>query len=82
MKGESNCEACMNYIYDEEFECYICDMDLDQDEMGRFLTNTFENCPYFRLGDEYMIVRKQMQTVITVWLWLNGYSQCSLWGEK
>lgn len=60
MKGESNCEACMNYIYDEEFECYICDMDLDQDEMGRFLTNTFENCPYFRLGDEYMIVRKQM----------------------
>ena len=48
MKGESNCEACMNYIYDEEYECYICDMDLDQDEMGRFLTNTFENCPYFR----------------------------------
>lgn len=60
MKGQSNCEACMNYIYDEEYECYICDMDLDQDEMGRFLTNTFENCPYFRLGDEYMIVRKQM----------------------
>lgn len=60
MRGESNCEACMNYIYDEEYECYICDMDLDQDEMGRFLTNTFENCPYFRLGDEYMIVRKQM----------------------
>lgn len=60
MSGESNCDACMNYIYDEEYECYICDMDLDQDEMGRFLTNTFTECPYFRLGDEYKIVRKQM----------------------
>lgn len=60
MSGESNCDVCMNYIYDEEYECYICDMDLDQDEMGRFLANTFENCPYFRLGDEYKIVRKQM----------------------
>ena len=60
MTGQSNCEVCMNFIYDEEYECYICDMDLDQDEMGRFLTNTFDNCPYFRLGDEYKIVRKQM----------------------
>ena len=60
MSGEANCDACMNYIYDEEYECYICDMDLDQDEMGRFLTNTFTDCPYFRLGDEYKIVRKQM----------------------
>ena len=57
---QSTCETCANYFYDDEYECYICDMDLDQDEMGRFLTNTFENCPYFRLGDEYMIVRKQM----------------------
>ncbi|CDE43368.1 putative uncharacterized protein [Clostridium sp. CAG:411] len=60
MTGQSNCDVCMNFIYDEEYECYICDMDLDQDEMGRFLTNTFDNCPYFRLGDEYKIVRKQM----------------------
>ena len=60
MTGESNCDACMNFVYVEEYECYICDMDLDQDEMGRFLTNTFDNCPYFRLGDEYKIVRKQM----------------------
>ena len=60
MTGQSNCDVCMNFIYDEEYECYICDIDLDQDEMGRFLTNTFDNCPYFRLGDEYKIVRKQM----------------------
>lgn len=60
MAGQSNCEMCMNYVYDEEFEYYVCDMDLDQDEMGRFVTNTFQDCPYFRMGDEYKIVRKQM----------------------
>ena len=60
MSGTSNCEMCMNYVYDEEFEYYVCDMALDQDEMGRFLTNTFYECPYFRMGDEYKIVRKQM----------------------
>lgn len=60
MEGKSNCEECMNYYYDEEYECYVCDMNLDQDEMGRFITNTFDNCPYFRFGDEYKIVRKQM----------------------
>lgn len=60
MKETSNCESCMNYTYDDEYQCYVCDMDLDQDEMGRFLTNTFENCPYYRFGDEYRIVRKQM----------------------
>ena len=60
MEGKSNCEECMNYYYDEEYECYVCDMNLDQDEMGRFITNTFDNCTYFRFGDEYKIVRKQM----------------------
>lgn len=60
MSGTSNCEMCMNYVYDEEFEYYVCDMDLDQDEMGRFLTDIFYECPYFRMGDEYKIVRKQM----------------------
>lgn len=62
MTGQSNCDVCMNFIYDEEYECYICDMDLDQDEMGRFLTNTFDNCPYFRLGDEYKIVENRCKS--------------------
>ena len=60
MAVESNCEMCMNFVYDEEFECYVCEMDLDQDEMERFLKNTFYDCPYFKMGDEYRIVRKQM----------------------
>ena len=33
---------------------------LDEDEMSRFLSDTFYNCPYFQMEDEYKIVRKQM----------------------
>ncbi|MCI5648287.1 MAG: DUF6472 family protein [Fusicatenibacter sp.] len=55
-----NCESCGNYVYDEEYECYTCEVDLDEDEMAHFMTNTFVNCPYYQLGDEYRIVRKQM----------------------
>lgn len=55
----ADCESCVNYVYDEESECYCCDARLDEDEMGRFLTGTVYNCPYFGLYDEYGIVRKQ-----------------------
>lgn len=58
--GNKSCEYCSNYIFDEEYGYYVCDMDLDEDEMSRFMTNTFENCPYFQYNDEYRIVRRQM----------------------
>ena len=57
---KTNCDYCMYYEYDEEYECMTCSMDLDEDEMQRFLTDTFKECPYFRMGDEYQIVKKQM----------------------
>lgn len=53
------CEYCMNYEYDEEYDCMVCSVDLDEDEMYRFITNTNKDCPYYRMGDEYAIVRKQ-----------------------
>ena len=56
----SSCEYCMNYEYDEDYEYYVCTQDLDQDEMYRFITGQFRECPYYRAGDEYSIVRKQM----------------------
>ena len=59
-KKKTSCECCGNYIYDEDYDCYVCDMNLDEDEMARFLTDTFNNCPYFQFNDEYRIVRKQM----------------------
>ncbi len=60
MSGKTNCDCCINYTYDEEYECYTCEINLDEDEMVRFMTNSFDNCPYFQLGDEYKIVKKQM----------------------
>lgn len=59
-KKAANFEYCSNYIYDEEYGYYSCDVDLDEDEMSRFMSNTFRNCPYFQMNDEYKIVRKQM----------------------
>lgn len=54
------CEQCNNYVYDDDYECYTCDMDLDEDEMAKFLADEFRDCPYYQSGDEYLIVRKQM----------------------
>lgn len=59
MSQSDNCEFCMYYEYDDEYECYTCIMNLDEDEMHRFLTGNFKACPYFKSGDEYSIVRKQ-----------------------
>ncbi|MCQ2440990.1 MAG: DUF6472 family protein [Clostridia bacterium] len=58
-KQSSNCESCANYIYDEQSDCYFCDMQLDEDEMQRFLMSQTYNCPYYDFYDEYKIVRKQ-----------------------
>ena len=60
MRQVSNCDSCVTYVFDEEDECYVCDMNLDEDDMVRFLTGTFDNCPYYQLDDEYQIVRHQM----------------------
>ena len=56
----TNCEACAYFTYDEDYECYVCEMDLDEDEMVRFLSSSFDACPYYQPGDEYRIVRRQM----------------------
>lgn len=57
---KSNCDICMHYYYDYDYECYCCSMNLDEDEMQHFIRNSFDNCPYFRLGDDYTIVKKQI----------------------
>ena len=63
---QSACDTCAYYSYDEDYECYVCDMDLDEDELVRFLSDTHYNCPYYRNGDEYAVVRKQIQAPILI----------------
>lgn len=60
MKGKSNCEYCVNYEFDDECDCFICMVNLDEDEYARFIQKSFDDCPYFSLDDEYKTVRKQM----------------------
>lgn len=55
-----NCDSCINYEYDEEYEDYICEVNMDEDEAVRFASDQSYSCPYFRQGDEYSIVKKQM----------------------
>ena len=55
----SNCEYCVNYSYDEDYECYTCEVDLDEDEMERFLRSANDSCPFYRPGDEYRTARRQ-----------------------
>ena len=57
--ASGNCENCVNYKYEEDYDCYICDMDLDEDEMERFLRSANDSCPFYRPGDEYRTARRQ-----------------------
>ncbi|NLU23321.1 MAG: hypothetical protein GXW99_01095 [Clostridiales bacterium] len=54
-----NCEACLYYSYDEEEDTYYCEVNLDEDEMERFLAARNDSCPYWRPGDEYLLARRQ-----------------------
>ena len=55
-----SCESCTYYIYDEDCGAYICDMDMDEDEYIRLVSDSHYQCPYYRNGDEYVVVRHQM----------------------
>ena len=54
------CEECQFYIYDEDYEEYICDVDMDEDDQARMMTGESRECPYWRSNDEYAVVRHQM----------------------
>ena len=56
----NNCESCVNYVYDEDLEYYVCLVDLDEDETYRFIHGSTRDCPYYRLDDEYGVVKHQM----------------------
>lgn len=58
--SQKNCENCLNFIFDESFNTYYCDINLDEDEMYRFMSNSFSNCPYFQFNNEYKTVNKQI----------------------
>ena len=56
---KNNCENCANYVYDDQTDEYYCEVNLDEDEYLKFLTNKNANCPYYKYYDEYKSVQKQ-----------------------
>lgn len=55
----SLCESCAYYTYDEEYEEYVCDVNLDEDDMARLISSGYKECPFWRNGDEYDTVKHQ-----------------------
>mgnify|MGYP003318244424 CR=1 FL=1 len=57
--ASTNCDMCVNYVYDEDYECYTCLVNLDEDEMERLASSRYSSCPYYKFYDEYKTVQKQ-----------------------
>ena len=55
-----SCDSCTYYVFDEDYESYVCDIDMDEDEYMRMVSDDHHSCPYYRNGDEYLVVRHQM----------------------
>ena len=54
------CDTCAYFIFDEDYEEYVCDAAKDEDDFVRLRENGFRGCPYYRDGDEYKVVRSQL----------------------
>ncbi len=57
---DGSCETCVFYDYDEDWDSYVCTVNLDEDEMAAFLSGSRRTCPYYRFYDEYKSVHKQI----------------------
>lgn len=56
----TDCDSCIFFAYDQDYEDYFCQVNMDEDDVVRLMSDKNYNCPYFQLNDEYKIVRKQM----------------------
>ena len=37
----TSCDTCGNYVYDDDYGYYLCEADLDEDEMAAFKQPAF-----------------------------------------
>ena len=60
-KNITYCDNCMYYEYDFDYEEYCCSQScLDEDDIAKMAMDSHYHCPYYREGNEYTIVRKQI----------------------
>ncbi len=57
--ADAKCDLCINYVFDDDSEGYICVADMDEDDYMRYIARSDAECPFFHLDDEYKIVRRQ-----------------------
>ena len=53
-----SCDDCAYNVYDDEYDEYVCEADLDEDDFYRIMREG-QRCPYYRAGDDYALVRHQ-----------------------
>ncbi len=59
-KSKQQCDDCINLCVDEESGEEYCEMELDEDEMYRFLSGRLNNCPFYHGGSgDYFLSKKQ-----------------------
>ena len=63
-KRISSCDICMNYTYDEDYECYTCEVDLDEDEMEKFMSSSFYNFLWLRHLFAGIVPRQQSESIL------------------
>ena len=56
----SKCDYCVFYNYDDVTGEYVCDANIDEDDIERMMYKGTKDCPFFRDGDEYKTVRHQI----------------------
>ena len=58
----SRCDTCAYLEYDEDDEAWYCSVDMDEDDYAALISGGRErkDCPFFRDGDEYKVVRHQI----------------------
>ena len=46
----ASCDFCAYNEYDEEDEAYYCSVNMDEDDMARFVQSNYKECPWlFRI---------------------------------
>ena len=54
-KQQGSCESCLYYEYDEDYECYVCEVNLDEDEISEYFTEHFKGDCLLAVGDDELI---------------------------
>ncbi len=57
--ADISCDTCANNVYDDDFESYVCQINMDEDEYYRFVESERRQCPYYAPDDDYFLARKQ-----------------------